>query len=127
MLYNDIGLSDTAVQHLAFGVSTGDICYLIQRYWTRVLNPNCLTPVEMAQHVGDSLPQAEQDRFAKIAEQAYMQGENEASVVLEALRIYLLEQGVFGSRRKSRLKNIDRRFKQFLPAANKFESDHVRH
>ena len=91
------------------------------------MNPNCLTPVEMARHIGDSLPQAEQDRFVKIAEQAYMQGENETSVVIEALRIYLLEQGVLGSRRKTRLKNVDRRFQQFLPVANEVEVDHVRH
>ena len=93
MLSSDTGLSDRDVQQLAFGVSTGDIFYLIQRYWTRVLNPNCLTPVEIARHIGDNLPLYEQDRPAQIGEQAFARGEDEAVIVLEALRTYLLEQG----------------------------------
>lgn len=127
MLYNDPGLSDRDVTQLAFGVSTGDIHYLIQRYWTRVLNPNCLSPAELAMHIGDNIPAEERDRLAHIAEEAYANGLDEATVVLSALRGYMTEQHVFGSRRMTRLMAEDRRFPKLAAAANIDVGNHQHH
>ncbi len=126
MLYDDTGLSDRDVIQLAFGVSTGEIHYLLERYWSRVSNPNCLSPVEIATHIGNNLSMDDQDRLAAIAREAHEHGADEATVVLEALRGYLVEQRIFGSRRTTRLKADDRRFPKLKPAGSDGTGNHLR-